>query len=221
MKDRTLNVVVEFNSVDYFVSGDSAAGFQYELCKYIGKRSGLSVQIFSESNFSLCIKGLLNNTYDIIARNIPITSETKKYLSFTVPVTISKQVLVQRKPDEKDSAQVFIHNQIDLANKTIYVPQNSAAILGLKNLSEEIAEPVYIREVSNNSSEDLIYMVYGKEIGYTVADKALAEKVASRLPEIDYSVDIGFNQLQAWALRPSSPILADSLNVWLSELPKK
>lgn len=223
MKDKTLNVVTEFNSVDYFVSGDSIAGFQYELCKYIGKRSGLSVQIFSESNFDLCIKGLQNNTYDIIARNIPVTNETKKYLSFTVPITISKQVLVQRKPDEKDSdsMRIFIHNQIDLANKTIYVPQNSAAILMLKNLSEEIAELVHIREVSDNSSENLIYRVYSKEIDYAVVDKALAEKIASRLPEIDYSMDIGFNQLQAWALRPSSLILADSLNVWISEFVEK
>ncbi|MDR1633280.1 MAG: transporter substrate-binding domain-containing protein [Dysgonamonadaceae bacterium] len=221
MKDKTLNVVMESNSVDYFVSGDSIAGFQYKLCKYIEERSGLSVQIFSESNFDLCIKGLQNNTYDIIARNIPITNENKKYFSFTVPITISKQVLIQRKPDEKDSMQIFIHNQIDLADKTIYVLQNSAAILRLKNLSEEIAEPVHIREVSDNSSENLIYMVCAKEIDYAVVDEALAKKIASQLPEIDYSMDIGFNQLQAWALRLSSPVLSDSLNIWISEFMEK
>jgi ABC-type amino acid transport substrate-binding protein len=216
MKDKNLNVVTESYFVD-FVSDDSIAGFQYELCKYIGKRSGLSVQIYSENNFDLCIKGLKNKTYDLIARNIPITNENKKYLSFTVPVMIGNQVLVQRKPDEKDSTQTFIHNQIDLADKTIYVPKNSAAILRLKNLSEEIAEPLHIQEVSDNSSESLIYMVCRKEIDYAVVDKALAKKIASQFPEIDYSMDIGFNQLQAWALRPSSPILLDSLNVWIGE----
>jgi ABC-type amino acid transport substrate-binding protein len=221
MKDKTLNVVTELNSADYFVSGNSTAGFRYELCKYIGKRSGLSVRIFSESNFNLCIKGLQNNTYDIIAGNIPVTNENRKYFLFTVPITIGKQALIQRKPNEKDSTQVFIHNQIDLADKTVYVPQNSAAILSLKNLSEEIAEPVHIREVPDNSSENLIYMVYNKAIDYAVTDKAIARGIASQLPEIDYSMDIGFNQLQAWALRLSSPVLADSLNVWISEFMEK
>jgi ABC-type amino acid transport substrate-binding protein len=211
MKDKTLNVVTELDSED------SIAGFQYELCKYIGKRSDLTVQIISENNFDLCIKGLQNNTYDIIARNIPITNENKQYLAFTVPVTVGNQVLVQRKSDEPDSTQIFIHNQIDLADKTIYVIKNSAATLRLRNLSEEIAESIHIREISDNSSEHLIYMVCDREIDYAVVDKTLAQKIASQLPEIDYGMDIGFNQLQAWAVRPSSPVLLDSLNVWITD----
>ncbi|MDR2622613.1 MAG: transporter substrate-binding domain-containing protein [Dysgonamonadaceae bacterium] len=211
MKDKTLNVVMESGS------DDSIAGFQYELCKYIGKRSDLTVQIIPENNFNLCIQGLKNNTYDVIARNISITNENKQYLAFTVPITISNQVLVQRQSDETDSTQIFICNQIDLADKTVYVIKNSAATLRLKNLSEEIAESIHIREISDNSSENLIYMVCNKEIDYAVVDKTLARKIASQLPEIDYSMDIGFNQLQAWAVRPSSPILLDSLNVWITD----
>jgi len=217
MKKKTLNVVTESNSADYFVPGDSVAGFEYELCKYIEKRSGLTVQIFSKSNLDLCVKGLQNKTYDVIASDIPITNENKKYLAFTVPITIGNQVFVQRKRDEEDSTQIFIGNQIDLANKTVYVIQNSAAVLRLKNLSEEIAEPIHIQEISNNSSESLIYMVYNKEIDYAVVDKAFVKKIAAQLPEIDYSMDIGFNQLQAWAVRPSSPVLLDSLNVWITD----
>jgi len=206
-----LNVVMESNPAD------STAGFESALCQYIGNRSGLTVQTFSESNFDLCVKGLQNNTYDVIAKNIPITNENKKYLAFTVPITISNQVLVQRKPDEEDTTQVFIGNQIDLANKTVYVTQNSAAILRLKNLSEEIAEPIHIQETLDNSSEKLIDMVCNKEIDYAVVDKALAKKIAAQTPEIDYSIDIGFNQLQAWAVRPASPMLLDSLNVWITD----
>jgi membrane-bound lytic murein transglycosylase MltF len=212
MKDKTLNVVTtEANSVD------SITGFEYELCKYIEECSGLTVQIFSENNFDLCTKGLQKKTYDVIAKNIPITNENKKYLAFTVPVTISNQVLVQRKPNDEDTTQIFISNQMDLANKTIYAIQNSAAVLRLKNLSEEIAEHIYIQEVSEIFPENLIYMVFEKEIDYAVVDKAFAKKIAVQLPEIDYSLDIGFNQLQAWAVRPESPILLDSLNVWIIE----
>ena len=207
LKNKTLNIVTESDSVEYFV---------YELSKYIGKRSNLTVQIFLENNFDLCIKGLENMTYDVIARNTPINNENKKYLAFTVPVTVGNQVLVQRKPDNADSTWVFIQNHIQLADKTVYVIKNSAAVLRLKNLSEEIAEPIHFREIPDNSSENLDYMDYDKKIDYAVVDKALVKKIAARLPEIDYSMDIGFNQLQAWAVRPSSPILLDSLNAWIT-----
>jgi len=211
MKSKTLHVVTQ---------SDSVVGFEYDLYKYVEKRSGLTVQILSENNFDLCVKGLQNRTYDVIANNIPITNENKKYLSFTIPVTISNQVLVQRKPDKEDTTQIFIRNQIDLANKTVYVAQNPAAVLRLKNLSEEIAEPVFIQEIPDNSPENLILMVSGKEIDYAIVDKAIAKKMAVQNPNIDYSIDIGFNQLQAWAVRPSSPILLDSLNVWITEFMK-
>jgi ABC-type amino acid transport substrate-binding protein len=211
LKEKTLNVVTEINLED------SVSEFQYALCKYIGKRSGLTVQIFSENNFDLCLKGLQNKTYDVFARNISITNENKKYLAFTIPITVSNQVLVQRKENKEDTAQIFIRNQIDLADKTVYAIRNSAAVLRLKNLSEEIAEPVHIREISDHSSESLIGMVCSKEIDYAVIDKALAQKIALQFPEIDYSMNIGFNQLQAWAVRPSSTVLLDSLNVWITD----
>jgi len=207
-KTKTLNVVSQ---------SDTAVAFPYDLCKYIEKRSGLSVKIFSENNFDLCVKGLQNKTYDVIANNISITNDNKKYLAFTVPITISNQVLVQRKREKEDTTQTFIQNQIDLANKTVYVSQNSAAVLRLKNLSEEIAEPIFIQEVSDDLPENLISMVNEKTADYAVVDKSLAKKMAAHYPKIDYSIDIGFNQLQAWAVRPSSPILLDSLNVWITD----
>jgi membrane-bound lytic murein transglycosylase MltF len=215
-REGKLNIVTEYNSVDYYVSGDTIAGMQYELCKYIEKRSGLSVEIFLENNMDLCIKGLENCSYDIIARNIPITNENKDFLLFTVPVAQSKQVLVQRKPLAGDST-LLIRNQIDLASREVHVPQNSAAILRLRNLSDEIAEPIYIREMEEYSTEQLIYMVACKEIDYAVVDQELALKNSVFFPDIDVKTDIGFTQFQAWALRKTSPVLLDSLNVWISD----
>lgn len=213
-QEGKLNIATEYNSLDYYITGDTIVGIQYELCKYIEKRSGLTVEIYPENDMYLCITGLENYTYDIIARNIPITNENKEFLSFTIPVGQSKQVLVQRKPSEGDST-FFIRNQIDLANKTIHVPKNSPNILRLRNLSEEIAEPIYIEEVEEYSKEQLIYMVASKEIDYAVVNQELALKNSISFPEIDIKTDISFTQLQAWAVRKTSPILLDSLNGWI------
>ena len=211
-----LNVVTEYNSVSYYISGDTAAGIQYELCRYIEQRSGLQVLITLENNWENCLKRLEDNTCDIIAMHTPITNESKKVLAFTIPVAQNKQVLVQRKPGENDSLPL-IRNQMDLAHKTIFAPARSPGILRLRNLSEEIAEPIRIQEVENYTQEQIIHMVACGEADYAVADKEVAMKNARLFPQLDVQTDISFTQLQAWAVRKNAPALLDSLNRWIAD----
>ncbi|MDR0832830.1 MAG: transporter substrate-binding domain-containing protein [Candidatus Symbiothrix sp.] len=211
----TLHVVTEYNLVDYYLSGDTIAGVQYELINFIEQRSGLPVSISLEQNLETCMEKLENETYDVIARSIPITNEHSERLAFTTPITRNKQVLVQRQQtDENDS--LFIDNQIQLANRTVFVPENSPAILRLKNLSEEIAEQIHIGQISNYAAEQLIYMVSSGKIDYAVVDRELALKNLEQFSNINIDTDITFTQLQAWAVRKNAPILLDSLNVWIT-----
>jgi membrane-bound lytic murein transglycosylase MltF len=211
----TLKVVTEYNSVGYYVSGDSIAGMQYDLCRYIERRSGLKVRIALENSLEISIEKLRNNTFDVIAINIPITNESRKELAFTVPITRNKQVLVQRKSDETNAP--LIRNQMDLAHRTILVPKHSPAILRLRNLSDEIAEPIVIQEVEDYAQEQLVYMVAYGETDYAVVANEIALKNAQLFPDIDVQTDISFTQYQAWAVRKNSPALLDSLNVWISD----
>jgi len=217
---KTLNVVTEYNSVDFHVVGDTVTGSQYELCQFIAQRSGLTVQLYLENGLGTAIRKLENNVYDVVAQNIPITNENKKFLAFTIPITQNKQVLVQRKRNNIDSV-LFIDNQLALANQTVYVTKNSPDILRLKNLADEIAEPIQIKEIADYTSEQLIYMVDKKEIDYAVVDKEIALRNTKLFPDLDFSTDISFTQLQAWALRKTSPVLLDSLNVWITAFKQK
>jgi membrane-bound lytic murein transglycosylase MltF len=215
-KNNTLKVVTEYNSVGFYEDNDSIAGLQYELCRYIAQRSGLTIQLFIENNLETAIRKLEKNEYDVIAQNIPITNVNKQFLAFTVPITQSKQVLVQRKSNNTDSI-LFITNQLDLANQTIYVTKNSSAILRLNHLAEEIAEPIYIKEIAGYTSDQLIYMVDNKDIDYAVVDKEISLKNTKLFPNLDFKTEISFTQFQAWALRKTSPVLLNNLNVWITE----
>jgi membrane-bound lytic murein transglycosylase MltF len=214
-KNHTLKVVTEYNSVDFHASGDSIAGFQYDVCSYISQRSGLTIQFYLENDLETAIWKLEHNECDVIAQNIPISNESKKRLAFTVPITHGKQVLVQRKQNNNDSV-AFITNQLGLANRMVYVTKNSPAILRLKHLADEIAEPIHIKEISGYTSEQLIYMVAKKDIDYAVVAKEISLKNARLFPDLDFDTDISFTQLQAWALRKTSPVLLDSLNAWIT-----
>jgi len=218
--EGTLRIVTEYSMLGYYVSGDTIKGFQYDLCKAIEKISGLKVEIYLENSLKKSIEGLNNQTYDIIARNIPITTENRNIFAFTEPTTLNRQVLVQRTAKENNNIPP-IRNQIELAKKVLHVSKNSPSILRLRHLGEEIADTIYIREDTLYSDEHLIYLVAEGDIDYAVVDYAIAAKNKKRLPQIDIQTDISFTQFQAWALRKDAPVLLDSVNRWLKECANK
>lgn len=209
-----INIVTEYNSENYYIFGDTIKGNQYDLIKYIEKQSGLKVNINLENNLERSIQKLNSNEYDIIACNIPITEELGRELSFTIPIAKDKHVLVQRK---KEESNCFISTQLDLANKKIYVPKNSPAIFRILNLSEEIAEPIFINEDHQYTAEQLLYMVAFNEIDYTIVNQKIALNNQKIFPNIDINMDIGFNQFQAWGIRKDCQELRDSLNNWIKK----
>ena len=218
-EEGILRMVTEYNQSGYYIAGDTIEGFQYELSQAIAALSGLEVQTQLEMSLAESFRELADNQCDVIARNIPITSEIKENYLFTEPIVFNKQVLVQRTKEANNGIQP-IRNQLDLAQKTLYIPKNSPALLRLQNLAHEIGDTIYVKEDELYSSEQLAIMVAKGDINYAVCDQQIARLSKENLPEIDIDTDISFTQLQSWAVRKDSPILLDSLNSWLSQIKK-
>ena len=210
-----LRIVTEYDRSGYFVSDAQIEGFQYELSKAIARLSGLEVFIYLDMNLENSFEGLRTNRYDIIARNLPTTSELKEDWLFTDPIVLNKQVLIQRNKAHNNNIEP-IRNQLDLAEKTLYITESSPALLRLRNLQHEIGDTIYVVEESFYSSEQLILMVAKGDIDYAVCDMQVALAAEKEHPEIDIKTDISFTQLQAWVIRKTSPVLLDSLNHWLN-----
>lgn len=211
----TLRVVTEYNSISFFVDADSVSGFHYELIRAFANSKGIEVSIIPEMSFEKRLQGLQNGAFDIIAYGIPLTSDWKDSLSLTTPITRSRQILVQRQPDE-DSINTHIQSQIDLAGKTLYVEKGSPSILRIRNLGNEIADTIYIQEVERYGQEQLISMVAHGDIDYAVTDENIASALIDSFPQLDINTGIGFTQFYAWGVNKQSPELLDSLNNWLS-----
>ena len=216
-KEGILRMTTEYSPTSYYIEEDSVLGFQYELCQAIAKVSGLEIQLNLEMNLQKSFLDLESGKCDVIARNIPITSENKEHYLFTDPIWFDKQVLVQR--TEKANGGIKpIHNQLLLGSKTLYLPKGSPALLRIQNLEQEIGDTIYTYEDELYSDEQLIIMVAKGDIDFAVCDQQIAEKMKKRFSEIDISTDISFTQLQSWAVRKGSPILLDSLNSWLKRV---
>ncbi|MEA5126614.1 MAG: transporter substrate-binding domain-containing protein [Proteiniphilum sp.] len=209
-----LNVVTDYNSIGLYVSGDSLQGFQREMILALEKEWGIKVNLFLENSLDENLEGLQAMRYDLVARNIPVNMQLKDTFAFTNPITLNKQVLVQRKQEYNDSVEP-IRQHLDLAGKTIRVATDSPAILRLNNLSHEIGDTIFIVEDPTYEAEQLVMMVASGDIDFTVCDEKMALRLAKLLPEIDIETDISFTQLESWAVRKDSPVLLDSLNHWL------
>lgn len=220
LKDGTIRVATEYNSLAFYVDKDTISGFHYELIEAFARDKGLKTKITPLMSFNERIEGLNNGTFDIIANGLLVTSEFKDSVLLTSPILLNKQVLVQhKKRSENDS--LYIQSQLDLAKRTLYVVKGSPSILRIHNLGNEIGDTIYVKEVEKYGSEQLIAMVAHGDINYAVCDESIAQEAANSLPQIDITTAISFTQFYSWAVSKKSPVLLDSLNKWLKNFQKE
>ena len=219
-KEGILRVATEYNSISFYVDGDTISGFHYELIQAFARDKRLKAEITPVMSFEERLKGLSEGRYDVIAYGILATSKLKDSLLLTSPIVLNKQVLVQRKENgENDS--LYIRNQLDLARRALHVVKGSPSILRIQNLVNEIGDTIYIKEIEKYGPEQLISLVAHGDIDYAVCDESIARAVADSLSQIDINTAISFTQFYSWAVSKQSPVLLDSLNTWLDKFQKK
>ena len=219
-KEGILRVATEYNSISFYVDGDTISGFHYELIQAFARDKRLKAEITPVMSFEERLKGLSEGRYDVIAYGILATSKLKDSLLLTSPIVLNKQVLVQRKENgENDS--LYIRNQLDLARRALHVVKGSPSILRILNLGNEIGDTIYTKEIEKYGPEQLISLVAHGDIDYAVCDESIARAVADSLSQIDINTAISFTQFYSWAVSKQSPVLLDSLNTWLDKFQKK
>ena len=214
IRSGVLHAVTEYNSISYHAQADSIGGLHYELLQAFAESKGLKTEITPEMSVEKRIEGIQLGIYDLLANNVLISSERKDSLLFTSPILLSRQVLVQRKPTEMND-QNYINSLLDLAGKTVHVVKESPSILRIHNLSNEIGDTIYIKEIEKYGQEQLLAMVAAGDIDYAVCDESIALTAANDLPRLDFETTISFTQFYSWGVNKENTILLDSLNAWL------
>jgi membrane-bound lytic murein transglycosylase F len=225
-KRGKLRVITDYNSNSYFIYRGTPMGFQYDLLEIVAKELDLDLEIKVSNNLVDAFEKLESETCDLLAINLNITNDRKEFLKFTTPLGTSRQVLVQRKPDnwqrmaDYNIEKHLIRNQLDLSKKQVYVRENSAFAARLNNLSNEIGDTIFIEEVEYYATEQLISLVSKGEIDYVVAEEYVAKFSQSYYPNIDIETAISFPQQYAWAVKPESEALLEKINSWLEQFKK-
>ncbi|PLX10066.1 MAG: lytic transglycosylase F [Marinilabiliales bacterium] len=217
----SLIAVTDYNSTNYFSYKGQPMGFQYELLKNYAKHLGVKLDLKVSNDLNDKFNMLNNEECDLIAINLTVTKERSKIVDFTVPHTISRQVLIQRKPDgwrnmsSKALDDSLIRNQLELAGKTIYIQKNSSFYDRLLSLMDEIGDTIFIVDTTEYGVEQLISMVAKGEIDYTVCDENVAMVNSTYYHNIDIETAISFPQNLAWAVRKNCDSLLIDINAWM------
>jgi len=214
--------VTDFNSTNYFIYHGTPMGFHYELLKSFSSYIGVDVEIIPCNDINESIELLNTGEADILAASLAVNNDWDNQVRFTSPVSISRQVLIQRKPNRWSSMgygeieNSLIRNPELLTGKTVYVQTDSNASKEIHKLSENYGGRIEIIEVPFET-EKIISLVARREIDYAVCDENIALVNSEYYPIIDVATAIDTPCDLAWGVRKNgSEKLLTAFNEWLT-----
>lgn len=222
LETGVLRVVTDFSSTSYFIYRGQPMGYQYEMLQELANHLGVRLEVNVNNDIEKQFEMLQEGEVDLIAVNLTITKDRREKVAFTVPHTQTRQVLIQRKPENWQRLTIveledsLIRNQLDLANKTIHIQKNSSYAKRLKSLSDEIGDSIAIIEM-DKGDEQLIEMVSKGEIEYTVCDEIVAQVSELYFDNLDSKTPVSFYQNLAWAVNKDAIDLKETIDTWLTE----
>ncbi|MFP4604556.1 MAG: transporter substrate-binding domain-containing protein [Bacteroidales bacterium] len=220
-EDGKIVAVTDYNSTNYFIYKGEPMGYQYELLQRFADHMNVKLEIVVNKDLQESFELLQNGEVDLLAFNLTVTEKRKEKMDFTIPYTQTRQVLVQRKPEnwrsmsKQEIEKNVIRNQLELNGKVVYVRANSSYEQRLRNLNEEIGGGIKIIEKEDYSEEQLISLVERGEIDYTVCDENIAKVNSTYYPDIDIETAISFSQNVAWGVPQGTDSLLAAANSWL------
>lgn len=227
IKRNELRVAVDYSATTYFLYKGQPLGFEYELLKRFAKNMGVDLKIIVQPSIKESFSQLQRGEVDLIAYPLAITPNRKEQVDFTKHYKTERQMLIQRKPDgwrkinPHDMNKILIRNQVDLLGKKVYVLNSSSYIETLISLEKQIGGEINVIEDSATiETDELIKRVSTGQYEYTVADENLAQASSFYYPNIDFDTPVSFPTRIAWAVRKTSPVLLDSLNINIGKVQK-
>ena len=159
-QEGILRATIEYGANSYQVNdAGELEGFHYQLIKLFAEEHGLTLEVTPEMNQAEQNNLLESGACDLIAngRLLTIDIDTSR-MQYTHPVTVDRLLLVQRKADA-DSLCPHLQTPIDLAGKTVCIPENSPFRQRILHMMEEIGDSIHIREIPRYGTEQLMAMV--------------------------------------------------------------
>ena len=224
----TLRALTVYSGTSYFLYKGRPMGYEFELLERFAEYLDVDLEMIVVKNINELFEKLNNGEGDIIAHGLTITTDRKEEVSFSNHLYLTKQVLVQKKPDNwrgmswTKLKKALVHDPIDLLGDTISIRSMTSYKERIYNLSDELGGTIHINLLSGElATDEIIEKVVNGDIKYTIADNNIASIMATYYPILDVKVPVSFSQRIAWATRHDSQNLLNATNNWLKQIKRK
>ena len=224
----TLRALTVYSGTSYFLYKGRPMGYEFELLERFVEYLDVDLEMIVVKNINELFEKLNNGEGDIIAHGLTITTDRKEEVSFSNHLYLTKQVLVQKKPDNwrgmswTKLKKALVHDPIDLLGDTISIRSMTSYKERIYNLSDELGGTIHINLLSGElATDEIIEKVVNGDIKYTIADNNIASIMATYYPILDVKVPVSFSQRIAWATRHDSQNLLNATNNWLKQIKRK
>ena len=208
----TLRVATLYSPMSYFNYREEQMGYDYTLVSDFTRDKGMELELTVANNLAQAIEMLDSGYVDLVAYEVPVTSEYKEHVIACGPVNYTNQVLVQPK-----RAANRVTDVTQLVGREVYVERNSKYQQRLEHLNDELGGGISIHPVDRDTliTEDLMEMVSTGQIPLTVVDSDVAKLNKTYYPDLDISLELSFKQRSSWGVSTSMRWLADSIDAWI------
>lgn len=211
----TLRVATLYSPTSFFYYRELPMGYDYDLVSRFASDKGMALHIEVAPSLQSAVAMLDSGLVDLLAYEVPITSQYRQSVVPCGVENITTQVLVQPKkgPEER------ITDVTQLVGREVYVEANSKYHQRLIHLNEELGGGIIIKPVDRDTliTEDLITMVSEGQIPLTVVDSDIARINKTYYNDLDITLPISFPQRSAWGVSPDHAWLADTISAWAAE----
>jgi membrane-bound lytic murein transglycosylase F len=214
-----LIALTDQNTLNYFIYKGEPMGYQLKLLESFANYLGVPLRIISGNNMSKMAYYLNYHAADMIALNLPVSSESKNLVSFSDPFGETRLVLVQRKGRglSKDETAV-ITSLKQFPQDTVYVRKNPFLNEQYHAFYKKTGKHAILKEETDISQEELIRRVSDGEIRFALCQENVAMAYHRFYRNIDISV-LAFPLFSyGWGVSHGSDSLRAKVNSWLSDM---
>ena len=219
-----LVAITDNNPINYFSFKGEKKGYQYDMLKAFADHLGVELELIVEADPYQALQYLRQSQVDVVAMELPPTSEIRKGTVFTDAFFESRQVLIQRKPDNwrrihdvKSAEKLVVRNLAELSGQTIALPSDNRKQFYLSDIQHATANSVDLIVLRDVNNVQLIEAVNNKEVEYTLAYEHTAKAMSQIYPDLDIRTSVSPKMAVSWTLRKGAANLQHEMNQWIND----
>ncbi|MCK5837842.1 MAG: membrane-bound lytic murein transglycosylase MltF [Desulfobacula sp.] len=197
--------LISNNSINtYYYYNGQPTGFEYDLALEFARFLSVDLDIVAPG-WNNMFSYLEQGKGDFIAAGLAITKERLEKVNFSIPYMTIQQHIIHHK-------LVFGPKNIeDLTFRTLHIRRGTSYHSRLEEIKKTGIDFNYILH-DNIPTEELIRMVYDREIKFTVADNNIAYLNQRYYPDIRIGIALQEKESLAWAVNKNDSQMLEQIN---------